>query len=117
MAQTKSGPDRLIIPMVSLQHLLEAVSDGVATLTLNRPERLNALSTPMMEGLAHTMAGRIRAGTVWINTYRAVSFMMPFGGYKASGLGRENGIEAIEAICNPRASGSTTDRGAEIHSL
>ena len=33
------------------QHLLEAVSDGVATLTLNRPERLNALSTPIMEGL------------------------------------------------------------------
>src|SRR5271156_6366782 len=33
------------------QHLIEAVSEGVATLTLNRPERLNALSTPIMEGL------------------------------------------------------------------
>ena len=38
------------------------------------------------------MSKRIRAGTVWVNTYRAVSFLMPFGGYKASGLGRENGI-------------------------
>ena len=37
----------------------------------------------------------IRAGTVWINTYRAVSYMSPFGGYKQSGIGRENGIEAI----------------------
>ena len=37
----------------------------------------------------------IRAGTVWVNTYRAVSYMSPFGGYKMSGLGRENGIEAI----------------------
>ncbi|MEX2481492.1 MAG: aldehyde dehydrogenase [Gammaproteobacteria bacterium] len=37
----------------------------------------------------------IRAGTVWVNTYRAVSYMSPFGGYKQSGLGRENGIEAI----------------------
>ncbi len=37
----------------------------------------------------------IRAGTIWVNTYRAVSFMSPFGGYKKSGLGRENGIEAI----------------------
>jgi aldehyde dehydrogenase (NAD+) len=39
---------------------------------------------------------RIRAGTVWVNTYRAVSFTMPFGGYKNSGLGRENGQQAIE---------------------
>lgn len=37
----------------------------------------------------------IRAGTVWVNTYRAISCMSPFGGYKKSGLGRENGIEAI----------------------
>ena len=37
------------------QYLLEAVSDGVATLTLNRPERLNALSTPIMEGLLEAL--------------------------------------------------------------
>lgn len=41
------------------------------------------------------MADQIRAGTVWINTYRAVSFMAPFGGYKSSGIGRESGQEAI----------------------
>lgn len=39
---------------------------------------------------------RLRAGTVWVNTYRAASVMMPFGGVKKSGFGRENGIEAIE---------------------
>ncbi|MGI9521233.1 MAG: aldehyde dehydrogenase [Hyphomicrobiaceae bacterium] len=44
---------------------------------------------------ATTMAARIRAGTVWVNTYRAVSFTMPFGGYKNSGIGRENGQDAI----------------------
>jgi (Z)-2-((N-methylformamido)methylene)-5-hydroxybutyrolactone dehydrogenase len=32
---------------------------------------------------------------VWVNTYRAVSYMSPFGGYKRSGIGRENGAEAI----------------------
>ena len=52
---------------------------------------------------AHTMARRIKAGTVWINTYRAVSFMMPFGGYKASGLGRENGVEAIEGYLQSKS--------------
>lgn len=41
------------------------------------------------------MADAIRAGTIWVNTYRAVSFMAPFGGYKKSGLGRENGQDAI----------------------
>lgn len=39
---------------------------------------------------------KLRAGTVWVNTYRAASVMMPFGGVKRSGFGRENGIEAIE---------------------
>jgi aldehyde dehydrogenase (NAD+) len=38
---------------------------------------------------------RLQAGMVWVNTYRAVSSMSPFGGYKRSGLGRENGQDAI----------------------
>jgi acyl-CoA reductase-like NAD-dependent aldehyde dehydrogenase len=41
------------------------------------------------------LSERLRAGTVWVNTYRAVSFMSPFGGYKRSGLGRENGQHAV----------------------
>jgi len=41
------------------------------------------------------MVERIQAGTVWVNTYRAISYMSPFGGYKRSGLGRELGMEAI----------------------
>jgi aldehyde dehydrogenase (NAD+) len=46
-------------------------------------------------GRAVRMSERLQAGTVWVNCYRAVSFMAPFGGYKDSGLGRENGIDAI----------------------
>lgn len=44
---------------------------------------------------AFLMAEKLQAGTVWINTYRAVSYTSPFGGYKRSGLGRESGKEAI----------------------
>jgi aldehyde dehydrogenase (NAD+) len=44
---------------------------------------------------AHRMAQNLSAGTVWINNYRKVSYTSPFGGYKASGIGRENGLEAI----------------------
>ena len=45
---------------------------------------------------AITMAERLQAGTVWVNTYRAVSFLSPFGDYKRSGLGRESGQEMIK---------------------
>jgi (Z)-2-((N-methylformamido)methylene)-5-hydroxybutyrolactone dehydrogenase len=46
-------------------------------------------------GRAIRMSERIQAGTVWVNTYRAVSYLSPFGGYKDSGLGRESGQEGI----------------------
>ena len=46
-------------------------------------------------GRAFRVSEQLQAGMVWVNTYRAVSFMSPFGGYKDSGLGRENGSEAI----------------------
>jgi aldehyde dehydrogenase (NAD+) len=44
---------------------------------------------------AFSMAERLQAGTVWVNTDRAVSYLSPFGGYKRSGLGRESGQEMI----------------------
>jgi NAD-dependent aldehyde dehydrogenases len=46
-------------------------------------------------GRAMRVSSAVQAGTVWVNTYRAVSYMMPFGGMKRSGIGRESGIEAI----------------------
>jgi acyl-CoA reductase-like NAD-dependent aldehyde dehydrogenase len=44
---------------------------------------------------AMLMTEKLRAGTVWVNNYRATSFTSPFGGYKESGIGRESGVEAI----------------------
>ncbi|MFM0268138.1 aldehyde dehydrogenase [Paraburkholderia sediminicola] len=44
---------------------------------------------------AHRCAKELRAGTVWINTYRAIAPASPFGGMKDSGLGRQNGIDSI----------------------
>ncbi len=45
---------------------------------------------------AHRVSSRLKAGICWINTYRAVSPIAPFGGYNQSGYGREAGIEAIQ---------------------
>jgi len=44
---------------------------------------------------AHRMVRRIRAGIVWVNTYRAISPIVPFGGYGLSGFGREGGFESV----------------------
>ena len=46
-------------------------------------------------GPTHTVASRLDAGTVWINTYRSLSPLSPFGGFKDSGLGKENGTDAV----------------------
>jgi aldehyde dehydrogenase (NAD+) len=45
---------------------------------------------------AHLVARELQAGTVWINMYRAMAPQSPFGGYKTSGIGRQNGIEGLE---------------------
>lgn len=45
---------------------------------------------------AHTVSRRLKAGTVWINTYGLMDAALPFGGYKSSGFGRELGAHAVE---------------------
>jgi len=45
---------------------------------------------------AHTVSRRLKAGTIWINTYGLMDAALPFGGYKSSGFGRELGAHAIE---------------------
>jgi acyl-CoA reductase-like NAD-dependent aldehyde dehydrogenase len=52
---------------------------------------------------AHSMARRLQAGTVWINTYRAMAFNSPFGGYKDSGIGRVNGMESVEQFLQTKS--------------
>ena len=47
---------------------------------------------------AHRVARSLKAGTVWINTYNFYDPAAPFGGYKASGFGRDLGREALEGF-------------------
>jgi acyl-CoA reductase-like NAD-dependent aldehyde dehydrogenase len=47
---------------------------------------------------AHAVARRIRAGTVWVNTYNMYDPGMPFGGYKQSGFGRDLGPESLRDV-------------------
>jgi acyl-CoA reductase-like NAD-dependent aldehyde dehydrogenase len=45
---------------------------------------------------AHYVARKLQAGTVWVNTYNVFDTAAPFGGYKASGFGREMGAHALD---------------------
>jgi phenylacetaldehyde dehydrogenase len=52
---------------------------------------------------AHKMAARLRAGTVWINTYNVFDAAQPFGGYKESGWGREMGHQVLNNYLETKA--------------
>ena len=89
------GPVLAVIPFRDEEEALEIGNDvefglaaGVWTENMRR---------------AITMSERLQAGTVWVNTYRAFSYTTPFGGYKRSGLGRENGQEAIQGYMQTKS--------------
>jgi aldehyde dehydrogenase (NAD+) len=63
-------------------------------------------------GRAVRMSSALKAGTVWVNTYRAISYMMPFGGMKHSGIGRESGIDAIREYLETKSVWISTAKGA-----
>jgi acyl-CoA reductase-like NAD-dependent aldehyde dehydrogenase len=52
---------------------------------------------------AHALAARLKAGSVWVNTYNQFDAAAPFGGYKQSGYGRDNGREGIEKYLQTKA--------------
>jgi aldehyde dehydrogenase (NAD+) len=79
----------------------------LATIPFDDLDQVAELANQNMYGLAaaiwtndikkaHGMAGRLKAGTVWINAYNLYDAALPFGGFKQSGFGRELGREALE---------------------
>lgn len=82
------GPVLAVIPFHDEEEALEIGNDVIFGLAAG------VWTEDMRRAI--TMSERLQAGTVWVNTYRAFSYTTPFGGYKRSGLGRENGQEAIQ---------------------
>jgi aldehyde dehydrogenase (NAD+) len=60
---------------------------------------------------AHRMAARLDAGTIWVNTYRAMSPMSPRQGFKSSGVGVEHGTETIKEYTRLKSVWINTDEG------
>jgi acyl-CoA reductase-like NAD-dependent aldehyde dehydrogenase len=45
---------------------------------------------------AHRVSSKLRAGTVWVNTYDMANLATPFGGFKQSGFGRDRSVHALD---------------------
>jgi acyl-CoA reductase-like NAD-dependent aldehyde dehydrogenase len=100
------GPVLSVIPFQDEEELVRQANDtryglaaGIWTKDLQR---------------AHRVAHALRAGTVWVNSYRTLSFNTPFGGHKMSGLGLENGLESLKEYTQVKSvwvelSGETRD--------
>lgn len=82
------GPVLAILPFVD--------EDDAVRISNDSPFGLAAGVWTKDVARAHRMARRLEVGTVWINSYRLVSFDVPFGGVKQSGYGRENGPEVLD---------------------
>ncbi|WP_273207144.1 aldehyde dehydrogenase family protein [Marinobacter subterrani] len=85
------------LPIVRYRDVDEAV------VSANRlPAALGASVWANDPAIAAETAGRLEAGTIWINQHGAIHPMVPFGGNKASGYGCEFGLEGLKAVTQAR---------------
>ncbi|CAN5639837.1 aldehyde dehydrogenase family protein [soil metagenome] len=89
------GPVLVAMPFRDLDEVLRQANDSIyglgASVWTNDLRR------------AQRAIDALEAGTVWVNTHNMVDPNMPFGGFKASGVGREHGRAAIEAYTEPKS--------------
>jgi aldehyde dehydrogenase (NAD+) len=84
------GPVAALIPFADVDEAVRIANDtdyGLAA----------AVATTSVS-TAHSLARRLRAGVVWVNTYSELDSTFPFGGYKQSGIGRELGDKSLESF-------------------
>ena len=93
-------------PVVCVQPFEEDDLDGIARFANDTEYGLSASIWTQSLTKAHSLARRIKAGTVWINTHNWGDPAFPFGGYKQSGWGREMGKEVMDLYTQTKAVGA-----------
>ena len=89
------GPVANLLPFDDLEAVITAANDSDYGLAA-------AIWTGDI-ALGHRVARRLRAGTIWINCQLVTDRAIPFGGYKQSGWGRENGLEGLDAYLQTKS--------------
>jgi len=106
---THARPDAAVLreeifgPVVVAQPFDDDDLEQIAAEANNTPYGLAASVWTRDVSKAHQMARRLKAGTVWINAHHVFDPVLPFGGYKQSGWGRENGAEVLDNYLQTKA--------------
>jgi len=96
-----SGPVLSIIGFDTEEDAVRVASD---TIYVSRPESGLEIWRGPYDCRSNSEPGR------WVNTYRAISYMMPFGGMKSSGVGRESGVDAVREYLETKSVWISTAR-------
>lgn len=105
--------------LVDTKHHMKVVQEEifgpvVVAMPFEHPDEIAAVANDSIYGLAaavwtkdismaHKLARRLRAGSVWVNCYNVFDAALPFGGFKQSGWGREMGHAALELYTEVKA--------------